>query len=203
MSVTYVEGVPIKDPTAVWMQLLTTRRKVLDRRDRWNSGSWIEKVGGADVSMCLSNALRFVAYGKKTEPKEFAEHGVPDSERLVMKAISKRYPECDFDNIPAFNDYEGRTYGQVLEVIEDAIAMVAPFAREMVVADEVMTDEERAEIREQVFDAEAEMFKQWRLEFKTWLDSHERRGWSTFWEELYECEDGDEDCKQRLAVLTS
>lgn len=38
-------------------------------------------------------------------------------------------------------------------------------------------------------------------QFKLWIDSFEERGWDKFWDELFECDEHDEDCKKMKALV--
>jgi hypothetical protein len=264
-----IEGIYVENPTGVWMQLMNARRNVLNSRTRWNPGGWYEmsdSQAGA-FTMCLANAVRFVANGHMNQPDEHAYTGGADddmevAERIVLIAIHRaagRY----FDAIPSFNDESERRYHEIVKVLDTAIEIVEPFARTEAItfADDVMTDEERKQVRAAVRKAEDEMWAEqvekfklrkdpkgiWRtakghfakvplwvrygldrdpapitvkaeaiklqpaaraeaLEFKGWLDSHEKRGWDTFWDELLQCDKDDpgyEDCqaaKQALAL---
>jgi len=79
----------------------------------------------------------------------------------------------------------------------------------------VMTKEEAAEIRQASIEAEHEIWNERFAEigreiadaevgrFHNWLHLHEKRGWSSFWDELHAC-NGDKDCEERIkAVLAS
>jgi hypothetical protein len=38
-------------------------------------------------------------------------------------------------------------------------------------------------------------------QFKLWIDGFEERGWDKFWDELFECDEHDEDCKKMKALV--
>jgi hypothetical protein len=162
-----IEGVKVDNPTGVWMQLMNTRRRVLDRVEKWNDKGWYS--GDAfRPTMCLANALRYVARGERGQPAAFSrEQGdLEQAERVVMKAIVK-VAHATYDDIPDFNDATYRQFDQIVRVLDEAIEMVAPYAKTFAIsyADDVMTPEEKQEIQAAVRKAENEM---WAEDRKRW-----------------------------------
>src|SRR3954467_13053633 len=94
MSAT-IEGVHVENPTAVWMQLKNTRHNVLKDKDRWNPGGWFEQQGTSRTNpftMCLANAVRWVARGTAKEPGAFGyetDGDLETAERIILVAIPK------------------------------------------------------------------------------------------------------------------
>jgi hypothetical protein len=192
VSVT-IEGVPVENPTAVWMQLMNTRRNVIGTKDRWNSGGWFDNHTSRDrknpFSMCLANAIRYVSKGDKWTPGTYAYHGgdgrlgdseLVTAEMIVLLAIPKAVQGAAYQSIPEFNDAETRRYHEIVAVLDTAIAMVAPHAKAtaIVMADDVMTDEERKEIDRATRKVEQEMWEEERLR---WGIHQDAAGvWRTF-----------------------
>jgi hypothetical protein len=259
-----IEDIDVENPTGVWMQLMNARRNVLNSRTRWNPGGWFEMTShqAGAFTMCLANAVRFVANGNMSQPDEHAYRSGGDeemevAERIVMVAIQQAATAGYFGSIPEYNDTGQRRYHEIIKVLDTAIEIVEPFARSeaIIFADDVMTDEERKEVARAVRKAEDEMWAEqvakfklrkdtkgmWRtakghfakvplwvrygldrdpapikvkaeaiklqpaakaeaIEFKGWLDNHEKRGWESFWDELLQCDKDDPGYKECQAA---
>jgi hypothetical protein len=218
-----IEGVAINNPAMVWTQLVNTRKSVLFRAERWNPSAWTgeHKEDTKDgftrtvTTMCLANAIRYVTRGVYEKPEVYSR-GTGDldhAERLVLAVIRKRQiegrsdPELDneeieevAEDIPNYNDASVRRFKDIVEVLDESIALVRPLARVevAVVADDVMTKAEKKEIDAKIRKAEDDIFQE---QFGYWLTSHEKRGWKTFWEELLECDENDKKCQEKALAL--
>jgi hypothetical protein len=168
MSVT-VLGLEIENPTAVWMQLTNTRRQVLHDRKFWNSGGWYGVGTGGKVSqvptMCLANALRHVAFGRKGVGASHSDREIDTAEQLVIGVINAHFAHLQgtVAEIPSFNDHPGRRHEQITKVLDKAIELIEPHARTwaLAIADDVMTDEERQEIAVLTRRAEDDLWAEW------------------------------------------
>jgi hypothetical protein len=205
---TTIGNVRIENPTKTWTQLMNVRHNVLAEADRWNNGTWFE--GDRNVNtMCLANAVRFVIRGNAKTPENMAHvSDNHDAERLLLWAINDISMVGRYDAIPSYNDAGGRNHKHILEALDHAIKALAPHAKvyAITIAADVMTDEEKAEVNAGVRKAEDEIWaERWpnverstaMLEFRAWLNDHQKRGWGTFWDELADCK-GDEDCEKRM-----
>jgi hypothetical protein len=176
---TFIEGVYVNNPTAVWMQLKNTRHNVLKDKDKWNPGGWFDQHDDRKnpYTMCLANAVRFVAKGSVKEPDAFSyedEGTLETAEHIILKAIPKVMSRAEdaVKDIPSFNDAENRRFEEIVMVLDTAIEMVAPFAKADVVtfADDVMTEEELEEIRRATWKAEDDMWDEYRAKFGVKFD---------------------------------
>jgi hypothetical protein len=175
---TYIEGVHMENPTAVWMQLKNTRHNVLKDKDKWNPGGWYEQHSSRQnpFTMCLANAVRFVARGSVHEPGTYSydngDNVLEDAERVILRAIPAVMRSDEYEEIPAFNDASDRKFGQIVKVLDKAIEMVAPYAKDDVItfADDVMTKEELAEIRKATWEAEEAMWDEYRVKWGVKFD---------------------------------
>jgi hypothetical protein len=162
---TLIEDVQVDNPTGVWMQLMNTRRRVLDKREKWNNDGW---YSATVQTMCLSNALRYVAHGQEGKPTAFSRDidNRDQAELITMLAIVK-VARTPYTDIPEFNDETGRRFTEIVRVLDTAIEMVAPYAKTFATtyADDVMTAEEKKEIQAAVRKAEHEMWKEYRAKW--------------------------------------
>ena len=184
-----IYGVRIADPTAAWMELKTVR-EVLRSRRAWNKGGWFDM---RFETMCLANAVRYVHKGYRSNRGDFSNALRPVTESLLLAVVQRRH--SIYASIPAYNDDHTRLHSEILEVIDEAIELLEPHARTeaYVIASEVLTKKEQQEMAEEQQERQKDRFQEW-------LQSHERRGWKTFWEELRECPPDDEECQQRKAL---
>jgi hypothetical protein len=159
-----IEGVQVDNPTAVWTQLMNVRHNVLNDQSKWHPKTWHEATRSGN-KMCLANAVRFVTRGEAGHATDFGGgHVLDQAERLVLAAIVKtngRYP-----SIPDFNDEDRRRHAEIVKVLDVAIEMVKPHARQIVLtfADD-MPPEEKKEIDRQIRIAEDEI---WREQVAKW-----------------------------------
>jgi hypothetical protein len=169
-----IEGVGVENPTAVWMQLMNTRHNVLNRAEKWNPSNWTDHDGkGKVTTMCLANAVRYVTRGTADEPTTYTRQTrhMDQAEAIVLQAILKMADKTGEDegitDIPDYNDAEGRRYAEIVAVLDQAIEMVAPYARKtaLIFADDVMTPEEKQEIDKAVRKAENDMWQEYRAEW--------------------------------------
>lgn len=213
-----IEGVQVENPAAVWHQLKEARATLT--KGRWLKGSWFEPTRDAE-GMCLANALRFAMHGRKNNPRTFAKDAtVGVTEQLLLQVIRNSEPKwANLDEIPTWNDAEERGLSDVVKVLDATIALVQPFAYEFTTtyAPDVMTKGERREMDQASWEAQTAIWREagmWGPEpqisgqgivarFKNWLTDHEARGWSTFWDELAECDPDDQDCQERMKQLVS
>jgi hypothetical protein len=169
-----IEGVRVDNPTAVWMQLTNTRRRVLDKESKWNDKGWYNG-DASKPTMCLANALRYVARGEHGQPGSFArEQGdVEQAERIVMQAIVK-VARAAYTDIPDFNDATDRQFDTIVRVLDAAIELVAPYAKTFAItyADDVMTPEEKKEIQDAVRKVENQMWEEYRSKWGARLDDN-------------------------------
>lgn len=187
MSAVSIEGVHVENPTTVWMQLKNTRHNVLKDEQKWNPGGWYDQTGNRHnpFTMCLANAVRWVARGAATHPETFSydtadNDSLETAERIILVAIPMAMRDgVDYEEIPAFNDDRSRRFTEIVAVLDKAIEMVAPYAKADVVtyADDVMTKEEYDEIRKATWKAEDEMWDEYRLQ---WGVKYDKKGkWRT------------------------
>jgi hypothetical protein len=167
-----IEGIRVDNPTAVWTQLKNTRHNVLKDKEKWNPGGWYEQSGDRrnPFTMCLANAVRWVARGTVKEPTTFnykTDGDLETAEKIILVAIPKAMRGSEYEEIPAFNDHSARKFEQIVRVLDQAIEMVAPYAKADVTtfADDVMTKEELAEIREATWKAEEAMWAEYRVKW--------------------------------------
>jgi hypothetical protein len=167
-----IEGIRVDNPTAVWTQLKNTRHNVLKDKEKWNPGGWYEQSGDRrnPFTMCLANAVRWVARGTVKEPTTFnykTDGDLETAEKIILVAIPKAMRGSEYEEIPAFNDHSARKFEQIVRVLDQAIEMVAPYAKADVTtfADDVMTKEELAEIREATWKAEEAMWDEYRAKW--------------------------------------
>jgi len=190
-----IYGIDIKNPTAVWHVLKNSRAYLGKNGEAWLSGGWY-----ANGSMCLANVLRHVTHGYASKPRA-QDHEYHDmAERLVTAHVRSRYMA---GSIPTFND--GRTQSRegfkaIVEVLDDVADMVKPFAftHSVTIASEVMSEREKKAMDEAVWKDLTKAFRSSRgarrrlsqveTSFANWLDDHEKRGWTGFWEELADCD---------------
>lgn len=179
-----VEGVHVKHPTAVWMQLKNTRQNVLKHQEKWNPGGWYERTQSTKnpYTMCLANAVRFVVHGTTVGPREYSRdtQDMDVAERLVVIAINTtnvRKGLTHYTDIPNFNDEDGRRWQEVVMVLDRAIEMIAPYAQAeaTVFADEVMTPEEMTEIKKATWKVEDAMWGEYARKWDVHVD--ERGVW--------------------------
>lgn len=189
-----VQGVVVENPTQVWMQLVNTRRTVLNKAKFWNHGSWFgaRSDRGPDGeyevinTMCLANAIRFVAHGRKGEEQELSQVDQHSrvAEQLTLAAINHASEGASYDSIPEFNDVTRRRYTEILQVLDVAIEWIKPHARTyaLSIAEDVMTRQERAEIDEKVRHAENDMHREWVKKNRAVLgaDGRYRNGYGRF-----------------------
>jgi hypothetical protein len=235
-----VEGVSVKNPTQVWMELQNTRRNVLTKRNRWNDSGWIsgDLGSGSLFTMCLANAVRYVGLGVNGRPAAFSRSTaqMTVAEELIVKAIGKLNGH-PVEDIPAWNDNNQRRFSEVIAVIDQAIEWIKPHAQTYAItyATDIMTPEELAEQDKQVIAIQNQMWRERYMgsgyrqdkkgrirdalgrfarlpaqtvaqtrevnQFKLWIDDFDRRGWDKFWDELFECDEGDEDCQKAKALI--
>lgn len=199
-----IAGVEVKNPTAVWTQLVNTRRNVLNKSGKWLSGGWfVGPPGRTEYTMCLANAIRFVTQGNRNQPQGLPgdenEPQMDVAEMVVLAVVNQEFPDAyGFNDIPSFNDMEGRHFEHIEKVLDKAIEMLEPHAKVATItfAHDVMTKEERDEIDQATWEAEKQIWEEY---FTSWLDDHEKRGWATFWDELLDCQT--EKCKQARELL--
>jgi hypothetical protein len=175
MSAVLIEGVFVENPTAVWTQLKNTRHNVLKSIERWNPGGWYEQQVDRrnPFTMCLANAVRFVAKGHVQEPTTYSyddDASLETAEKIILVAIPKAMRSSDkehYEEIPAFNDNSNRRFTEIVMVLDTAIEMVAPYAKAEVItyADDVMTQEELDEIRRATWKAEDDMWDEYRAKW--------------------------------------
>jgi hypothetical protein len=182
---TMIEGIEVENPTGVWMQLMNARRNVLNSKTRWNSGGWfaMNSTQAGVFTMCLANAVRFVANGNMSQPEDHAyassEEDMEVAERIVMVAIVQASSGGYFSSIPMYNDASQRRYHEIIKVLDTAIKIVEPFARTEAItfADDVMTSDERKEVARAVRKAEDDMWAEQVAKFK--LREDDKGVWRT------------------------
>jgi hypothetical protein len=159
-----IEGVQVDNPTAVWTQLMNVRHNVLNDQSKWHPQTWFEATRSGN-KMCLANAIRYVTRGDSGAPNDFGGGNARDqAERLVLAAIVKI--NGSYASIPDFNDEDRRRHAEIVKVLDVAIEMVKPHARQIVLtfADD-MPPEEKKEIDRQIRIAEDEI---WREQVAKW-----------------------------------
>jgi hypothetical protein len=166
-----IEGVQVDNPTAVWTQLMNVRHNVLNDQAKWHPKTWFEATRSGN-KMCLANAVRFVTRGETGHADDFGGGSAIDqAERLVLAAIVK-VSKHSYPSIPDFNDENHRRHAEIVQVLDAAIAMVKPHARQIVLtfADD-MPPEEKKEIDRQIRIAEDEIWKEQVAKWGVHLDA--------------------------------
>lgn len=103
-------------------EILRQARKRLNSSACWTTGAYVTGKSGGDagkVCYCLAGAL-FDGPGYTFDKRR------NEIERHLLALIS-RFGHRDhdghkFDSIEVFNDHQGRTYQQIIEVLESGIA---------------------------------------------------------------------------------